>query len=623
MTVGMEERKAMTDRDQPAGDGADLLSGSGASAGPDLRSRAEESLRRQSAHREASAEAVLPESAQRTLHELRVYQVELEMQNEELRSAQVALEAARARNVELYDLAPVGYCTVSRQGLILEANLSAATLLGIQRATLIGQPLSRYIQGDDADRFHLQRRQILDTGEPLSGELRMLTAAGTPFWAQLSASAAPAADGTPALYVVLSDVTARKQAELELARHRDHLEELVQERTAALAVARDLAEAASRAKSTFLATMSHELRTPMTGVMGMLELAARRTTDSKTHAYLAKALGAAQSLLVIINDILDLSRIEADRLRLDCRRFTLGSLLAQLRSLAEPLANAKGIALRVHVPAALAEYAVLGDDLRLGQILLNLTGNAIKFTPAGSVSVRVTVSDEPGDELCLRCEIEDTGIGIATADQDLLFEPFEQADCLLTRQNGGSGLGLTISRRLAHLMNGEIGLSSEAGFGSVFWCTVRLRKAAAAGAPVAAPGADERVAIRHRGKRILLVEDDAVVREFVRELLEHAGLVVDTAEDGWQAVVLATTNRYHLVLMDIAMPNVDGFEATRLIRALPDCEELPIIALTAYAFDEDRARCLAAGMNDHLAKPVIPGALFGMLFAWLDRDRKP
>ncbi len=278
----------MTDRDQPADDGTDLSSGSGASVGPALRSRAEESLRRQSSLRVARAEAVLPESAQRTLHELRVSQIELEMQNEELRNAQVALEAARARNVELYDLAPVGYCTVSRQGLILEANLSAATLLGIDRTTLIGQPLSRYIAGDDADHFHLQRRQILDTGEPLAGELRMTTAAGTPFWAQLAARAAPAADGTPALYVVLSDVTARKQAELELARHRDHLEDLVQERTAALAVARDLAEAASRAKTTFLSTMSHELRMPMTGVMGMLELAVRRTTDSKTREYLGK-----------------------------------------------------------------------------------------------------------------------------------------------------------------------------------------------------------------------------------------------------------------------------------------------------------------------------------------------
>ncbi|MBN8437171.1 MAG: response regulator [Candidatus Accumulibacter sp.] len=609
----------MTDRDQPADDGTDLSSGSGASVGPALRSRAEESLRRQSSLRVARAEAVLPESAQRTLHELRVSQIELEMQNEELRSAQVALEEARARNVELYDLAPVGYCTVSRQGLILEANLTAATLLDIRRTTLIGQPLSRYITSDDAERFHLQRRQILDTGEPLAGELRMSTAAGKPFWAQLAASAAAAADGTPALYVVFSDVTARKQAELELARHRDHLEDLVQERTAALAVARDLAEAASRAKSSFLSTMSHELRTPMAGVMGMLELAARRSTDSKTREYLGKALGAAQSLLAIINDILDLSRIEADRLRLDCRRFTLGSLLAQLRSLAEPLANAKGIALRVHVPAALAEYAVLGDDLRLGQILLNLTGNAIKFTPAGSVSVRVTLSEEPGDALCLRCEIVDTGIGIAAADQVLVFEPFEQADRLLTRQYGGSGLGLAISRRLAHLMDGEIGLSSEVGVGSVFWCTVRLRKAADAAAPVAAPAADERAAIRHRGKRILLVEDDAVSREIVRELLEHAGFVVETAEDGWQAVVLATTNSYHLVLMDLAMPNVDGFEATRLIRALPECADLPIVALTAYAFDEDRARCLVAGMNDHLTKPVIPDALFGMVDAWLDR----
>jgi PAS domain S-box-containing protein len=484
----------MSDHEQPAGDDVDVLSEPGASAGVALRSRAEERLRRQACHRAARSESVLPETAQRTLHELRVYQVELEMQNEELRSAQLALEAARARNVELYDLAPAGYCTVCRQGLIVEANLSAARLFGVARATLIGQPLSRFIVSDDADRFYLQRRRILDTGTPLSSELRMLNRAGTPFWAQLSASAATAADGTPALFLVLVEVTARKEADLELARHRDHLEELVQERTAALAVARDLAEAASRAKTTFLSTMSHELRTPMTGVMGMIELATRRTIDGKAREYLATALDSAHHLLAIINELLDLSRIEADRLRLDCRRFTLGSLLGHLRDLAMPLARARGIALRVPIPAALAEIAVFGDELRLGQILLNLTGNAIKFTPAGSVSVRVTVNDGPGDELRLRCEVEDTGIGIAAADQDLLFEPFEQADNSLARQYGGSGLGLAISRRLAHLMDGEIGVSSEAGVGSVFWCAVRLRKAAADDQPAvlaAALGAEQ------------------------------------------------------------------------------------------------------------------------------------
>ena len=587
---------------------------------PLLRQRAEERLR--DGPCPGGGEALLPEAAQRTLHELRVHQIELEMQNDELCQSQAALEVARARNVALYDLAPAGYCTLGERGQILEANLSAATLLGVPRRRLIGQTISRFLGREDADRFHLQRRQLIETGEPLACELRIRQAEGSAFWAQVSAITAPVADGTPGVYLVLVDVTARKQGEIELRRHRDHLDALVQERTDELVSARDVAEAANRAKTTFLSTMSHELRTPMTGVMGMIELAGRRTNDAKTRVYLAKALDSAKLLLAIINDILDLSRIEADRLVLESQGFTLAALLGQLLSLEEPLARAKGIALRVDIAQPLAELVLLGDALRLGQIFLNLIGNAVKFTCAGTVSVRLTAHEEPGDEVRLRCEVEDSGIGISAAEQQRLFHPFAQADSSMTRRYGGSGLGLAISRRLAQLMGGDIGVASEPGVGSVFWCTVGLRKGQVEGGPASVAtglSGEEILRTRHRGRRILLVEDEAMARDVARSLLEQVGLVVDSAEDGVQAVALAEGNAYDLILMDLSMPKLDGLEATRTIRRLPACAQLPIVALTACAFGDDRQRCLAAGMNDHLAKPVVPGRLFDTLAAWLER----
>jgi PAS domain S-box-containing protein len=421
---------------------------------------------------------------------------------------------------------------------------------------------------------------------------------------------------------ITRDITERKNAEAELKRHRDHLEELVAQRTTALSIAKEAAEAASRAKSTFLANMSHELRTPMNAIMGMTGLALKQASDPKLRDQLGKVTKASQHLLHVINDILDISKIEAERLTLDEVDFMLATPLDNLSNLALPAAAAKGLTLSLNVAPGLANQPLRGDFQRLGQILLNLTSNAIKFTDVGSVSLDVSAAEETSGDLLLRCEIRDTGIGISAEDQTRLFQAFEQSDNSMTRKYGGTGLGLAISKRLAILMGGSIGVESQLGAGSTFWFTARLQKAATRieAAPQAADQPpEESLKARYAGAHILLAEDEPINQEVSRELLESAGLVVDLAEDGVEAVELAKGKDYDLILLDLQMPRMNGIDAARIIRALPGKQAVPILALTANAFTGDREKCIAAGMNDHIGKPVDPDQLFATLVKWLSK----
>ena len=422
---------------------------------------------------------------------------------------------------------------------------------------------------------------------------------------------------------ITRDITERRRAEAELERYHLHLEKMVEERTIALSEAKDAAESASRAKSTFLATMSHELRTPMNAIMGMTDLALRRATDDKQKEQLHKVIGASRHLLAVINDILDLSRIEADKLVLAQTSFRLGSVLENIRSLVGHLANEKGLGLHFDLPGRLEQTTLRGDPGRLGQILLNLCSNAVKFTEVGNISLRVMQVAATAEQLTLRFEIEDSGIGIAAADQQRLFNAFEQADGSLGRKYGGSGLGLAISKRLAGLMGGTIGVRSQPGIGSTFWFTARLERAADSSPDTSVEQAhtfEERLRRDYPGVCVLLVEDEPINREVSRDLLEEAGAVVEVASDGEEAVQRARHERYDLILMDMQMPRLNGLDATRAIRTLPGCDRVPIIAMTANAFAEDRQRCLEAGMNDHIGKPVDPEKLFATILHWLAKE---
>ncbi|MFH1661093.1 MAG: ATP-binding protein [Pseudomonadota bacterium] len=418
------------------------------------------------------------------------------------------------------------------------------------------------------------------------------------------------------------DITARKQVDAELQQYREHLEEVVVQRTIDLEAAKAAAEAASQAKSTFLANMSHELRTPMNGVMGMIDMARRRMADVKGLEFLDKAKLSAERLLGVLNDILDLSKIEADRLVLENVPFRLADSVGNVIGFLENNASQKGLRLTTDVPADLFNLTLCGDSLRLGQILINLISNAIKFSEHGEIVLRAKLVAETIEVLKIRFEIVDTGLGIDVEAQTRLFQSFEQADSSMTRRYGGTGLGLAICKRLVQLMGGDIGVESVLGRGSTFWFIVPFQKRDFASIPpakvVSMLSAEQRLKANYAGKHILLAEDEPITQEVSRCLLEDVGLKVDIAEDGLQALALAKQTAYALILMDMQMPNMNGVDATQAIRADSLNVATPILAMTANAFEEDRQVCREAGMNDHIAKPVDPGKLYETLLAWLD-----
>jgi PAS domain S-box-containing protein len=507
-------------------------------------------------------------------------------------------------------------------GEVLDCNDKFLELIGTTREQVIGSP-SVALWEDPQQRDAMVRLLYAD-GQVTDFEFRVVRKDGEVRFGTISAK----------LFRESGVLEGSIQDISELRKLNVELEQRVVARTAELetsnqqlTVAKELAEAANRAKSTFLANMSHELRTPLNGMLGMTDLALRRATDPKQIDWLAKASASARRLLGVINDILDISKIEAEKLTLEQHNFLLGEVLENLNSIIGQKVMDKGLQLLIELPPDSAGLVLCGDPLRLGQILLNFTANAVKFSETGSITVRTKISEQSPTNVRLRFEVQDSGIGISAVDQKRLFTAFEQADGSMTRKYGGSGLGLAICKRLAKLMGGEVGVESQPGAGSTFWLNVQMDKAktdngAVPPAPIF-PGdrAEARLLARFAGTRILLAEDEPINREVAHLLLDDAGIKVDLAEDGVQAVEMAKRTRYALILMDMQMPNLNGVEATRAIRAMPGYALTPIVAMTANAFDEDRKVCLDAGMNDHISKPVNPDALFETLLGWLSAAR--
>lgn len=416
---------------------------------------------------------------------------------------------------------------------------------------------------------------------------------------------------------VLVDVTERVVANQRLEDINQHLEYLVAERTSELMVAKDEALAASKAKAEFLANMSHEIRTPLNAIIGLAHVVLAGSLESKQRNYLEKMRASGEHLLNVINDILNFSRMEVGKLQLDEEEFSIEEVIDKTVDLLWDRADAKGLQLGVDIAPGLAPF-LMGDPLRLGQILINFTANAVKFTTAGSITIRVEIVAEQDSSVDLRFVVEDTGIGIDAEKLKTLFQPFHQVDNSSTRRFEGTGLGLAICKNLAELMGATISVSSTPGVGSCFTLSTRFAKSCT---PLAVPlpaTAAFPQSLASLNASVLVVEDNALNQEIIQFMLESFGCRVTCVSSGGEALTAFTAARYGLVLMDIQLPGMDGVETTAQIRRLPRGTSTPIIALTANVLPGDKERYLASGMDAYIAKPINPDELHQVVMLWLE-----
>lgn len=549
------------------------------------------------------------------------------------------LEKSEAKLQKTIDTALDAVVTTDAVGTVTGWNAQAETIFGWSEQEALGRPLDSLVipvEGRDGYRRELARFLEARETQLLTQRLELTTVRkdGDKFPVEWSMS--PIWLNNECMFSsFIRDITERKQAEDAQSNYRKQLEREVSMRTEALEAlreAKDHAESASRAKSDFMAHMSHEIRTPMNGILGMTELLLQTELSGKQQHFADIVHRSGTTLLRLINDVLDLSKVEAGKIELEHIRFDLIQIVREVTDLFVEQAQGKGVNLTC-VLAESVPSVLRGDPVRLQQILMNLVNNAVKFTERGNITFTVTMAEDSASHTLVRFEVQDSGIGIDLDVQTRIFESFSQAERSTARKYGGTGLGLSIVKQLVHLMEGTVGVRSEPGQGATFWCTARLEKVSGKTREgkkrfpswrggVQPNGVSLLPEPKVTGTRVLLAEDNPVNREVAVCMLEQLGCRVVAVEQGRDAVAKTECDRFDVVLMDCQMPEMDGFSATKAIR---DGERrtgwhVPIVALTAHAIEGDRERCLAAGMDDYMTKPFTQGELGNMIQQWVQRS---
>ena len=534
------------------------------------------------------------------------------------------IKAAEQRASIVLRTSPVAIAiTRLKDGCYLEVNDATGSLFGRSREDIVGKTSVKigFWPSDDARQrwtTALHREHSL-----VDYEIAFCDSNGAHHNVLMSSSFIEFADES-CIVNFIHDITERKKIEQELADQREHLEELVETRTIELTQALEVAKIADQTKDAFLANMSHELRTPLSAVIGMANLAQGISTDPRLRDYLGKIVRSGQHLNRIINELLDLSKIAAGHMELEIISFSLRTAIAHVESVMSHRAAEKGLSIATVIDDAVPDV-LLGDPTRVAQILLNLIGNAIKFTETGQITVCTGLQATGGGRVCLDIDVEDTGIGMRPEDLKQLFKPFSQADVSVSRKFGGTGLGLTISRRLAEMMDGDISVSSTEGIGTTFKVRICLGLGNAADLPPAEPVADKALPKHYQDAHILVADDQPLNREIVAELLAAVGIKPRLAENGQQVLDILTESgpdAFDLVLMDIQMPVMDGLTATHALRTLAGFEKLPVIAMTAHTMDHEKKINAAAGMNDHIGKPFDNESFYRTLARWIPASKQ-
>ena len=539
-------------------------------------------------------------------YDLQKHEIELEMLNHALRhiiAARAKTETLRGKYINLYDFAPAGYFTLDREGTIRAANLTGANILGVKRSQLIGKSLKSYLSPESCPDFDKFMHDLFADRPSGACEITLPGDGCYTHHVQIETMASVSAQEC---CLVVTDITERKWAEEQLRKAKKE--------TKAMRMAKELAESATKAKSQYLAVMSHELRTQMSSIYGLLQIALGEELVPKLRSYLEGALNSSCSLLEILNDALDMAKIEAGKLTLEEKPFSLRMSVTEVSDTLISEFRRKGLGFTFSMPEDMPP-AVMGDQLRLRQVLTNLICNAAKFTEKGEVKVQVYSGPKTSDaKREFTFAVTDTGIGIPEDKKDLLFQPFSQVEAPHghghSHSHCGTGLGLSISRELVELMGGTISCTSTLGVGSTFSFTIPLAEINPEGELKADTGhtSTETVLVlpEHWTPHLLLAEDDPGNRQVFEAMFQQAQIALDIAEDGKQALEMWQKGKYDLVLMDVQMPRLSGFEATRRIRERERTlgGHTPIVAITAHAFKEIEEQCLATGMDGYISKPI-------------------